>query len=31
VFVAGSAVFGAGDPDAVVEHLRGMATAVAHP
>jgi ribulose-phosphate 3-epimerase len=31
VFVAGSAVFGAADPDAVVEQLRGMATACAHP
>jgi ribulose-phosphate 3-epimerase len=31
VFVAGSAVFGAGDPDAVVEQLRRMATACSHP
>jgi ribulose-phosphate 3-epimerase len=31
VFVAGSAVFGADEPDAVVEHLRGMAAACGHP
>jgi ribulose-phosphate 3-epimerase len=30
VFVAGSAVFGADDPDAVVEHLRALAGACRH-
>lgn len=30
VFVAGSAVFGAEQPDAVVEHLRDLASACAH-
>ena len=30
VFVAGSAVFGAEQPDAVVEHLRDLAVACAH-